>query len=214
MCCSPKTPGDYQPKPAPEWPFADATNHRAEPADGRSSRSESWRGFRWLSERPAGQAWRFSSRPVRAWSWLALSTLAAISAGAATNQPLVLETPGPSVVFSLFRVVGALALVFALLFGGVWLFRNWQRLAVQRGRPPRLKVLEVKSLGPRHALYVVGYDQQRFLVSSAPAGIALLSTLPPATTAEPEPLAPGLPSFAETLVKALNPRSLPTGTPR
>src|ERR1022692_3719229 len=56
----------------------------------------------------------------------------------------------PDATFSMFRIFGALALVIGLFLGGVWLFRNWQRLAVQRGRGPRLNVLETRSLGGRH----------------------------------------------------------------
>jgi flagellar biogenesis protein FliO len=58
------------------------------------------------------------------------------------------------------------------------LFKNWQRLALQRGRPSQLQILEVKALGNKHALYVVGYQQQRMLLASSPAGIALVSHLP------------------------------------
>ncbi|HYG33441.1 MAG TPA: flagellar biosynthetic protein FliO, partial [Clostridia bacterium] len=71
---------------------------------------------------------------------------------------------------------------------------------------PKLNVLEVRSLGPRHALYVIGYEQQRFLLSSAPTGISMLANLPPATEAEAEPPAPAPPSFADALAKALSPK--------
>ena len=75
---------------------------------------------------------------------------------------------------------GALLLVLGLFLTGVWLFRNWQRLAVRHGTAPKLNVLEVKSLGQRQAIYVVGYQQQRMLVATSPAGITLLSHLPEA----------------------------------
>ncbi len=110
----------------------------------------------------------------------------------------------PSVTFSLLRVMGALAIVFAVLFGGAWLFRNWQRLAVRNGRAPKLNVLEVKSLGARHALYVVGYERQRFLLSSAPGGISMLTALPEAEETGEDPSLPA-PSFADTLARALSP---------
>jgi flagellar biogenesis protein FliO len=105
---------------------------------------------------------------------------------------------------SLLRVFGALALVLAIFLGGVWLFRNWQRLVVQRGRAPRLNVLETRSLGGRHALYVVGYDQERFLIASSPAGVNLVSHLQPAGEAAPENKdAPPQPSFAQALTQVL-----------
>ena len=84
----------------------------------------------------------------------------------------------PDVSFSVLRVFGALALVFALFLGAVWLFRNWQRLTLNRGRPSKLNVLEVRALGQRHAIYVIGYQQQRVLVGTSPGGVSLLSHLP------------------------------------
>jgi flagellar biogenesis protein FliO len=129
-----------------------------------------------------------------------------------------LAIPGtlPDTGASILRVLGALALVISLFLGGVWLFRNWQRLAVRKGRAPRLNVLEVKSLGQRQAIYVVGYEQQRILLASSPAGITLLTHLPEedetktvaaTTTAPAAPAAPAVRmSFAEAFQHVLNRR--------
>jgi flagellar biogenesis protein FliO len=87
------------------------------------------------------------------------------------------STPLPDAGLSLLRVMGALAIVLAVFLGGVWLFRNWQRLVIQRGRAPKLNVLETRSLGGRHALYVIGYEEERFLIASSPAGVQLVSQL-------------------------------------
>ncbi len=84
----------------------------------------------------------------------------------------------PDISFSVLRVFGALALVFALFLAAVWLFRNWQRLTLNRGRPSKLNVLEVRALGQRHAIYVIGYQQQRILLGTSPGGVSLLSHLP------------------------------------
>ncbi len=84
----------------------------------------------------------------------------------------------PDAGASVLRVFGALALVIGIFFGGVWLFRNWQRLAIHKKGAPKLNVLEVKSLGQRQAIYVVAYEQQRLLLASSPAGVTLLSHLP------------------------------------
>lgn len=92
----------------------------------------------------------------------------------------------PNASLSVLRVFGALALVMGIFLGGVWMFRNWQRLARQHGRQPRLNILESRSLGGRQAIFVVGYQQQRFLVSSSPSGVSLLSHLPDAVE-EPPP---------------------------
>jgi flagellar biogenesis protein FliO len=104
--------------------------------------------------------------------------------------------------FSVLRVLGALALVLALFFAGIWLFRNWQRFVSRTGRAPKLSILEVKSLGNRHSLYVVGYERQRMLLASSPGGITLVSQLP--ETAADETSSPPQLGFAETLQHVLN----------
>lgn len=140
------------------------------------------------------------SRPLAALLVLATATLAN---GQATNAAPVLTTP-EAVAPSVVRMLGALALVFALLLGGVWLVRNWQRFAVRRGLAPKLNVLEVKLLGGRQALYVIGYEQQRMLISTSPNGVALLTHLP---TAENPPeggsAPPPPPNFAQALLLAV-----------
>jgi flagellar biogenesis protein FliO len=100
----------------------------------------------------------------------------------ATNSP-AFRPELPNVGLSAIRAFAALAIVLAVFFGGVWLYRNGQRLAWRRTGSPRLNILESRTLGNRYALYVVGYEQQRFLVGSSPAGLGLISPLPPA--AEP-----------------------------
>lgn len=99
------------------------------------------------------------------------------------NEPLTARSL-PDAGLSFLRVTGALVLVVALFLGGVWLYRNWQRLTTQRSGVPKLKVVEVRSLGGRHALYVVGYQQERFLLASSPTGVNMLSHLPTATETE------------------------------
>jgi len=94
-----------------------------------------------------------------------------------TNAPAI-SNALPDMGASLLRVVGALGVVLAIFLAGVWLFKNWQRLALRRGAAPKLNVLEVRSLGQRQALYVVGYEQQRLLIASSSAGVTLLSHLP------------------------------------
>ena len=111
----------------------------------------------------------------------------------------------PDASLSLLRVFGALALVIGLFLGGVWLFKNWQRLTVQRGHAPKLNILETRSLGGRHAVFVIGYEQERFLIASSPAGVNLLSHLPNTVEEEtPSPEKnPPAPSFAQALARVL-----------
>lgn len=149
------------------------------------------------------------------------------SVPSATNQahaltpasPSSTGSPGapiPNVAGSFVRVMAMLALVLALFLGGVWVFRNWQRLTLPRGQAPRLNVLETRSLGGRHALLVVGYENERFLVASSPAGINLLTHLQPAeenetatapgtvsSTEKPQPPSAPVPAFAATLAQML-----------
>ncbi len=100
----------------------------------------------------------------------------------ATNASTAFSSPSlPDAGPSLLRVLGALALVLGLFLGGVWVFRNGRQLALRRGRAPRLNVLETRSLGGRQAVFVVGYDQERFLLGASPSGISLLSHLPAET---------------------------------
>jgi flagellar biogenesis protein FliO len=129
----------------------------------------------------------------------------ALAARAQTNfvsTPLV-APPLPDPSFSVLRVMGALALVIGIFLGGVWLFKNWQRMAVQRGHAPKLNILETRSLGGRHAIYVIGYDQERFLVASSPGGVNLLSHLPAAAGGDTTTPAGTPPTFTQALSQAL-----------
>jgi flagellar biogenesis protein FliO len=121
------------------------------------------------------------------------------------SVPQSSSLPLPDVGLSLIRVLGALALVLGIFLGGAWLFRNWQRLTLQRGRASKLNVVEVRSLGGRHALYVVGYQQERFLLASSPAGVNLLSHLPAVEDDVTASKATAFvqPSFAQTLTQML-----------
>ena len=104
---------------------------------------------------------------------------------------------------SVLRVLGALALVIGIFLGGVWLFKNGRRFTGQRGRAPKMSVLETRSLGGRHALHVVGYEQERFLIASSPGGVNLVSHLPAAAENEVAEKGSAAPSFAQALAQVL-----------
>jgi flagellar biogenesis protein FliO len=126
-----------------------------------------------------------------------------------TNAPAVAPAltplPTPELGMSLVRVFGALFLVLAIFLGGVWMFRNWQRFATPSGRAPKLNVLEVRSLGGRQALYVVGYERERYLLSSSQTGVNLVTHLPLAdesTTTTAEGAKPAI-AFSQVLTQML-----------
>lgn len=100
---------------------------------------------------------------------------------AATNAVVLTGYSAPDVGGSFVRMLAGLAFVLALFFGGVWVFKNWQRVSRVRSNS-KLNIMEARSLGPRQAIYVVGYNEQRFLVAASPAGISLVSALPEAAT--------------------------------
>jgi flagellar biogenesis protein FliO len=134
--------------------------------------------------------------------WRALAAFLAVTAaarGQAAMPPATLSAL-PEAGFSVFRVLGALVLVLALFLGGVWVFKHWQHLFLQKGRLAKLNVLEVRSLGNRHALYVVGYEQQRMMLAASPSGVTLLSHLPSADAPE---AALAEPDFSDTLQTVL-----------
>ena len=120
------------------------------------------------------------------------------------TSKLQLNDPLPSPLASLGRVMLMLAVVLTIFIGGVWLFRNWQRFTTHRGQSPKLNVIESRSLGGRHAIYVIGYENERLLISSSPSGINLLTHLQPSeeTAADEKPIAP-TPTFAATLAQML-----------
>lgn len=163
-----------------------------------------------MSDRPTAlpecRRWkRSATRTIffSAWCLIVNPAPAALTNSAAA--PLT-APPFPDASVSVFRVFGALALVIGIFLGGVWLFKNWQRVA-RRGGNPRLNVFETRSLGGRTTLHVVGYDQERFLIASSPNGANLLSHLP-AADAEGEEIAavlkPGQKmSFAQAFTQVL-----------
>jgi flagellar biogenesis protein FliO len=129
--------------------------------------------------------------------------------GEAQPAAALTALPGalPDAGYSVLRVFGALIVVIAIFFGGVWVFRNWQGFTLRKGGAPRLNVIEVRSLGQRHALYVVGYDHQRMLLASSPAGVTLVSHLPAAEDGGAATAPMPQPSFAEAFQQVFQRKS-------
>lgn len=108
-----------------------------------------------------------------------------------------------SVIMAIVRLIGAFVLILAILFFGVWFYRNWQRLLIKRNGPTKLHILEAKSLGPRQSLYLIGYERQRMLVAASPEGISLLTILPDSDT-DAAAAVPAPANFSDVLQKVLN----------
>lgn len=147
-------------------------------------------------------------RLARPASWpsrliLALCLTGAMPGPAAESDsgPSLAPPPIPELGESFFRVFGALTIVLAVFLAGVWLFRNWQRLPIARNPRSQLRILEGKSLGNRQALFVVGYRNQRLMIGTSAAGIALITHLPEEEPGEAEEAAalPPPKSFASLL---------------
>ena len=111
--------------------------------------------------------------------------------------------PGPSLTSSLIRLVGGLFVVFGLFLGVIWLLKRAPMLTRKGGDTRKLNVLEVRSLAPRQALYVIGYERQRYLLASTPTGVSLLTALPVAETDELPTGKTASVGFAEALMQAV-----------
>lgn len=135
------------------------------------------------------------------WSWLVGLAGAALPAfaGAEAAPSASLTEIGPS----LFRMLGAFALVMAVGFGLLWMLRRGIRFGPRgAGAQRKLNVLEVRVLGNRQSLFVVGYHDQRLLLASTPTGVQFLAHLPSAP-AEAESTAAPAEGCALTFAEAL-----------
>ncbi len=136
------------------------------------------------------------------------SELSVMAAAVSTNAPPAVPSfsGGMDYGASIIRLFGALALVIVLIFGAAWMFRNWQRIQFRGGKTPCLNVIEMKHLGQRHALYVVGYREERFLIAASPTNVSLISPLPPESGPASIPSNPAS-SFADALDRAKGAKS-------
>lgn len=124
--------------------------------------------------------------------------------GVSAAEALTPVTPaGPSLTVTLLRLIGSLAVVFGLFLGGIWLLKRAPMMVGKRGDNRKLQVVEVRPLAQRQALYVIGYEQQRFLLASTPAGVSLLTVLPNASATEATPAQPAGGNFTDALLQAI-----------
>ena len=111
------------------------------------------------------------------------------------EQPPKKYEPKSSGITGVFvRLIGAMVIVLSLLLLGAWWFRKSRLIGLVPAAQANLKIIETRSLASRHALHVVEYGEQRFLIADSPAGTNFLTHLDEVTETadenadnEPEP---------------------------
>jgi flagellar biosynthetic protein FliO len=106
----------------------------------------------------------------------------------------VVVVPGPELVPPIWRTLGALAIVLALLAALAWLLK---RGVIARRGVSGLNVESALPLGERRSLVVVSVEGRRLLLGLGPGHVSLVTELQP----------PPAPSFERAVADA-------TGAPR
>ena len=83
---------------------------------------------------------------------------------------------GPDLVPSVWRMLGALAIVLALLGGLAWLLR---RGAAARRAGTGMGIESALSLGERRSIVIVTIEGRRLLLGLAPNNVSLVAELKP-----------------------------------
>jgi flagellar protein FliO/FliZ len=94
-------------------------------------------------------------------------------------QTDVVGAAGPDLLPSVWRTMGALAVVLALLAGLTWLLRRQQAI---RRTGKGMGVESAISLGERRSLAIVTVEGRRLLVGLAPNNVTLVTELAPLPT--------------------------------
>jgi len=100
------------------------------------------------------------------------------AADSATNYNIISNQPLPDATGAVLRLFGAFVFVIGLFLIGAYLFKNWRGVIAKDFRKNNLKIVEVKHIGSRQALFVVGYKEKRMLVGVSQSNINLISHLP------------------------------------
>lgn len=90
-----------------------------------------------------------------------------------------------SVMPSIVKVFGALAVVIACIYGGVYLFkRSLGRKFSGNSRSSALEVLETTHIGPKRVITLLRVNDRAVLIGSTESQVALLTELSSEETAE------------------------------
>ena len=138
------------------------------------------------------RAWTLALAAVLALTWSAVTEAADTGAVQSTEeqkitQPMGAVSPSPAAVKStppapgmddLGRMLGYVVLLGCLVFLSYYFFKHGLPLhRARNGSEKKLHVLEMKSLGGRQFLLVVGYEDQRLLLGVTPGKIDYLCPL-------------------------------------
>lgn len=120
------------------------------------------------------------SRPCRglfAWSVFPVVWSLGAEVGA-TNHPSAFESPSDDLLVVFLKLLGSFTVVIGVFLAGAWFFRKSRLFSLYQSKTAHLKILETRSLGYRNSLFVVGYENRRFLLAASSTGINLVSPLP------------------------------------
>lgn len=96
----------------------------------------------------------------------------------------------------LFRAMGSLLLLLAVLLAVLYLYKKSGRLPIGSATGNGIRLLARKSVGPRHHLVMVEAADRQMLLGISPEGIRLLSLL--GTTTPPLQEKPAAPATEES----------------
>ena len=97
--------------------------------------------------------------------------------GVKSRSSQVIEPKPVSLLEVMFRILGALLIVIAIILGGTWWFRKSRMFGLVPSQSSHLNVIETRLLGSKHTLHVVEYGSKRFLIADSPAGTNYLTDL-------------------------------------
>ena len=136
------------------------------------------------------RAWRLAVAAILSLTWPSMLEAAEMSAvqptASATPTSSVTSPPAPS-MDDLGRMLGYMVLVGCLAFFSYYFLKHGLPLYRNRNSgEKKLTVLEMKSLGNRQFLLVVGYEDQRLLLGVTPGKIDYLCPLDSAQSMPPD----------------------------
>ena len=174
----------------------------------------------WANLRPS--LLKLARRPVVWLGMLGLAALAALSLWgnqAASDSAMALlpgqTAPAPDLFGGMSLAVSItlkLALVLALIYGGMYLLRRWPTGWFAASKK-RVALLETTRLSPRQALHLVQVGQRTLLIGATDQALTLLTEVTLPAVGEPAAVQtqPASPAFTQTLDQALSQPGLTVG---